>query len=180
MKHIKGNNSEKNRTVLLAAFLLALLFLSGASSAFAQTGSVNFSGTWALNESKSTQPEGGFRMGAALLTITQEGNNLSMESTRKNQNGEDVKSTSKFTLDGKECSNAAGFGNSTRKSLVTWSSDGKTLNFAHSMKFERDGESQEFKSSESWKINADKTLAIETNMNFQGNEMKSTNVYDKK
>jgi hypothetical protein len=178
MKHIKGNNTGKSRTVFLAAFLLALLFLSGATETFAQTRSVNFSGTWAFNESKSTQAE--FRFAPSLMVVTQEGNNLSIESTRRNQNGEDVKSTSKFTLDGKECSNAAGFGNSTRKSLVTWSADGKTLNFAHTMKFERDGETQEFKSSESWKINADNTLAVETTMNFQGNENKTTNVYDKK
>jgi hypothetical protein len=178
MKHIKKNNSVKSRTLFLTAFLLTLLFLSGSSSIFAQTGSINFSGTWAFNEAKSTPAE--FRFAPSLMVITQEGNNLSLEGTRKNQNGEDVKSTTKFTLDGKECSNVTGFGNSTRKSVVTWSADGKTLNFAHSMKFERDGETQEFKSTESWKINDDKTLAVETIMNFQDNEMKSTNIYDKK
>jgi hypothetical protein len=139
---------------------------------------VNFSGTWALNESKSTAAQG-FRMGATLMTITQDGINLTIESTRKNQNGEDVKSTLKYTLDGKECSNVA-FGNSTRKSVLTWSADGKTLSFAHSMNFERDGATQEFKSTESWKLNDDKTLSVETIMNFNGEEMKTTNVYDKK
>jgi hypothetical protein len=114
-------------------------------------------------------------MGASLMTITQDANNLSYESTRKNQNGEDVKSTLKFTLDGKECVNPA-FGNSTRKSVLTWSADGKALNFAHTMNFN----DNEMKSTESWKLNDDKTLSVETVMNFQGEERKTTNIYDKK
>lgn len=176
----KGFNSGKTRFKFLVIFTTTLLCASFISTVSAQTGSVNFSGKWAFNESKSTPSQGGFRMAASLMVITQDGNNLTYESTRQNQNGEDVKSTSKFTLDGKECENP-GFGNNTRKSVVTWSADGKTLGFAHTMKFERDGETQEFKSTESWKINeADKTLSVETAMTFQGEERKTTNVYDKK
>jgi hypothetical protein len=49
------------------------------------------------------------------------------------------------------------------------------------MNFERDGQTNEFKSSETWKINdSDKTLVIETVFNGPNGEMKSTNVYDKK
>ena len=159
----------------LATMLVVILFLAN-SSTFAQAGKTNFSGTWAFNESKSTPSEGGFRMGASLMVITQDGNNLSNESTRKNQNGEDVKSTYKFTLDGKESVNTV-FGNNTRKSIVTWSADGKSLNFAHTMNFNGD----DFKSTETWKINdTDKTLSVETSMNFQGEERKATNIYDKK
>ena len=169
----------KNSVQYTLTLLVMILFFANGST-FAQAGKANFSGTWAFNESKSTPSEGGFRMGASLMTITQDANNLNVESTRKNMDGEDVKSTSKFTLDGKECVNPAGFGNSTRKSVLTWSGDGKTLNFAHSMKFERDGETQEFKNTESWKLNDDKTLSIETIMNFQGEERKTTNIYDKK
>jgi hypothetical protein len=176
----------KNKTsiILKAGFkqiasLLAIILLTYATAS-AQTGGINFSGTWVFNESKSTPSEGGFRMGASLMTITQEANNLSVESTRKNRDGEDVKSTSKFTLDGKECVNPAGFGNSNRNSVVIWSADKKMLNFAHTMKFERDGETQEFKNTESWKLNDDKTLSVETIMNFQGEERKTTNIYDKK
>jgi hypothetical protein len=178
MTNTKGLSLKRSRHFL--ALGLVFLMATYTSALFAQTGSVNFSGTWAFNESKSTQAQGGFRMAASLMVITQDGNNLTYESTRQNQNGEDVKSTSKFTLDGKECENPV-FGNNTRKSVVKWSADGKTLGFAHTMKFERDGETQEFKSTESWKINeADKTLSIETVMNFQGEERKITNVYDKK
>ena len=166
--------------LLTASFLMLFLISISSSTVSAQSGKTNFSGTWAFNETKSTPVEGGFRMGASLMTVTQDGNNLSVESTRKNRDGDDVKSTSKFTLDGKECSNQTGFGNSERKSVLTWSADGKTLNFAHSMTFERDGQTQEFKNTETWKINDDKTLTVEVTMNFQGEERKVTNIYDKK
>jgi hypothetical protein len=156
-----------------------VIFLIANSTSYAQSGKTNFTGTWAFNESKSTPAEGGFRFAASQMVITQEGNNLSSENTRKNQDGEDVKSSLKYTLDGKESVNPA-FGNSTRKSVLTWSADGKVLSFAHSMNFERDGQTQEFKSTESWKLTDDKTLSVETVMNFQGEERKTTNVYDKK
>jgi hypothetical protein len=175
-KHFNFKTSLK----FLATMLVMILSLANTST-FAQAGKANFSGTWAFNESKSTPSEGGFRMGASLMVITQDGNNMSVESTRKNRDGDDVKSTSKFTMDGKECSNPAGFGNSTRKSIVTWSADGKTLSFAHTMSFERDGQTNEFKSAEAWKINnTDKTIVIDMVFNGPNGEMKTTNIYDKK
>lgn len=180
MKHINFPKSNKISFISSGTFILMVLLFSYTTTIFAQDTKANFSGTWALNESKSTQAEGGFRMGASLMTITQDAVNLNVESTRKNRDGEDVKSPAKFTLDGKECTNPGGFGNSTRNSVVTWSADGKTLNFAHSMKFDMNGETQEFKNTESWKLNDDKTLSIETIMNFNGEERKTTNVYDKK
>jgi hypothetical protein len=179
MTQFKNSTSVRMKYIHLTTFVLAILLLSNSATMFAQTGNVNFTGTWSFNEAKSTQAEGGFRFAPSQMAITQDGTNLSLESTRKNQDGEDVKSTSKFTLDGKECSNVA-FGNSTRKSVVTWSADGKTLSFAHSMNFERDGTTQEFKSTESWKLTDNKTLSVETVMNFQGEDRKTTNVYDKK
>lgn len=175
----KKHFSFKTSLKFMVTMLVMILFLANTST-FAQAGKANFSGTWAFNEAKSTPSEGGFRMGASLMVITQDGNNLSVENTRKNQDGEDVKSTYKYTLDGKESVNTV-FGNNTRKSVATWSADGMSLNFAHTMNFERDGQTQEFKSTETWKINqTDKTLSVETAMNFQGEERKVTNIYDKK
>lgn len=175
MNHVKYNNSGACRKISLTAFFFVLMFLYNATTLQAQTGSVNFSGTWTFNESKSTQSE--FRFAPSLMTVTQEGNNMSIESTRRGMDNEEVKGTAKYTLDGKECSNP-GFQNNPRKSVLTWSADGKTLTFTHSNKF-GDGD-QEFKYTETWKINPDKTLAVETTMNFQGQENKTTNVYDKK
>jgi hypothetical protein len=167
------------RGIMQSFIMLGVIIFLTNCNVFAQN-KTDFTGTWAFNESKSTPVEGGFRFGPSLMVVTQDGNNLSYESTRKDRDGADVKSTSKFTMDGKESVNPAGFGNSNRNSVVTWAADGKVLNFAHTMIFERDGEKQEFKNTESWKINDDKTLSVETTMNFQGEERKTTNVYDKK
>jgi hypothetical protein len=180
MKHINLPKSNRTSLIGLGTFIFTVFLFSFSTTIFAQDTKANFSGTWVWNESKSTPVEGGFRMSPSAMTITQEAINLNVESTRKNRDGEDVKSTAKFTLDGKECSNAGGFGNSTRKSVLTWSTDGKTLNFAHSMTFDMNGETQEFKNTESWKLTDDKTLSVETIMNFNGEEMKTINVYDKK
>jgi hypothetical protein len=175
--------SDKNTSTgnimrcFLGTFIIMLLV---ASSLRAQTGSVNFSGTWAFNESKSTPAEGGFRMGANLYVITQDGNNLTVESTRAGRDGQEMKTTAKYTLDGKECSNTV-FGTNVQKSVVTWSADGKSLTFSNTMSFERDGTTTEFKSTQTWKINeADKTFVLESVMNTPNGEMKTSNVYDKK
>jgi hypothetical protein len=160
-----------------AILLTVTLMLLSVFKSNAQT--VNFSGTWALNEAKSSPVEGGFRFAPTKLVITHSGNDLSVQRTSQGPNGE-FTSNDKFTLDGKECTNTL-FGNNTRKSVVKWSSDDKTLTFSHSMTFERDGQSMTFNSTENWKLNeADKTLAIETVMNTPNGEMRVTNVYDKK
>jgi hypothetical protein len=142
-----------------------------------QGSKANFSGTWAFNETKSNLGEGGFR-GASKLVITQDGNNLTVARDRTNQNGENVTTTDKYTLDGKESVNTSGRGPS--KSFVTWSADGKTLNFAVTRTFERDGQTTEIKSSEVWTLTDAATLSVANTMNFQGEERKTTFVYDKK
>lgn len=145
----------------------------------AQTSNTNFSGTWAFNESKSTPSQGGFRFAPSKMVITQDGINLTVENTSVRQGGEEFKSTVKYTLDGKECVNPVF--NSSRKSMVKWSEDSKVLAFSHSMTFERDGNSQEFKTSEIWKYNeTDKTLTVETSFTGPDGEIKNANVYDKK
>jgi hypothetical protein len=174
-----GKNTSKGNIIrsFLGTFILMLLVVS---SLRAQTGNVNFSGTWAFNEAKSTPAQGGFRMGAGSFVITQDGITLTAERTSTGQDGTERKTTSKYTLDGKECSNTV-FNNTVQKSVVQWSADGKSLNFSNTMNFERDGTTTEFKSTQTWKINdADKTLVMESVFNTPNGEMKSTNVYDKK
>jgi hypothetical protein len=174
-----GNNSRSGSSIksFLGIFILMLLMVSSLS---AQTGSVNFSGSWAFNEAKSSPAEGGFRMGAGTYVITHDGNNLTVERTMARPGGEEVKTTSKYTLDGKECSNTI-FGTTIQKSTVQWSGDGKSLTFSNTMNFEREGTTTEFKSTQTWKINdADKTLIMESVFNGQNGEVKTSNVYDKK
>ena len=173
--HLKRNPAYRIQVILTLTVLLLLSW----SAISAQTGSLNFTGTWVFNESKSTQSEGGFRFAPTQLVVNQSGTNLDIEGTSNGPNGE-FKSSSKYTTDGKECSNTA-FGDNIRKSVVNWTSDGKSLVFSHTMNFERDGQSLEMKSTETWKINdSDKTLAIESVFNTPNGEMRRTNVYDKK
>jgi hypothetical protein len=144
----------------------------------AQGAKPNFAGSWAFNESKSNMGEGrGFRS-ATQMTITQDANTLTNARVRTNQDGESTTTTDKYTLDGKECVNTSGRGPS--KTIVTWSADGKTLNFATTRTFERDGETTEIKSNEVWTLTDAKTLSIQSTTKMQDTERKATLVYDKK
>jgi hypothetical protein len=157
--------------ITLSLFLLPV-------NMYGQGAKTNFSGTWAFNEAKSNLGEGpGFR-GASKLVITQDDNNLTVARDRTNQNGETTTTTDKYTLDGKECVNTSGRGPS--KTIVTWAADGKSLNFAVTRTFERDGQTTEMKSSEVWTLADAAALSVVNIMNFQGEERKTTYAYDKK
>ncbi len=144
----------------------------------AQSGKINFSGTWAFNETKSNLGEGrGFR-NATQMTVLQDGNNLTVDRVRTNQDGEVTTTTEKYTLDGKESLNTSARGPS--KAIVTWSADGNSLGFAITRTYTRDGESIEMKSSEVWACTDPKTLSVSSTVTIQDGERKATIVYDKK
>ena len=145
----------------------------------AQT-SVNFSGTWAFNESKSKLGDSQFRMNATTIVVKHDGNTLTDDRTQAGFDGGEMKTTEKLTLDGKVCENT-GMMDSKRKSVVTWSADKKSMTIATTMVFDMGGNSQEMKSSETWKLGDDnKTLLIETSFAAPDGEMKTSLVYDKK
>ncbi len=175
--------TSKNSVRLLSIALLAVFFLlSFFVDISAQK--ANFSGTWTFNETKSNLGDaGGFRRPAKQLTIKQEGNNFSVDRVRTNRDGEETTTQEKYTLDGKECSNTISMGSfqSTSKSVLTWSADGKALTISLTRSFERNGETMERKSSEVLKLTDTKTLSIlTTSPSRDGGETKSTIVYDKK
>lgn len=145
---------------LAAAFICSL--------AMAQT---DLSGSWKLNAEKSKQGE--FSFAPKELVLVQKDNNLSVESLSSFQ-GQERKSTEKYTLDGKECVNA-GMMNTERKSTATWSEDKTTLKIVSKMAFQ----DQTFTTQETYKLNAG-TLVVESSMTMQDREMKETRVYDKK
>lgn len=157
-------------------FLSLTIMLSFAlTKANAQSGKVDFSGTWTLNESKSNLGDNGGRRGGGNFVAKQEANLLTVDRTRTNQNGETVNTTSKYTLDGKECVNTTGRGDS--KSTAKWSADGKSLTIV--TKFSFDG--NEMTSTEVWTLPDAKTISIAaTRKNREGEDVKTTRVYDKK
>ena len=161
---------------LLMVLGLSVIFFVQVS---AQNGVINFTGEWALNESKSNFGDAQFRMAASILTVKQEGNNLSTERTMNSPDGQEMKMTGKYTMDGKECENP-GFMDSKTKSTVKWSADGKSITIASSTLFNMNGDNMEMKASEIWTLDGDKTLKIETSNTMPDGEMKTSLVYDKK
>jgi hypothetical protein len=153
----------------LLSFVLALALIAPVM-ANAQ-GKVDFTGSWTFNESKSNLgDDGGRRFGAGDFIAKQEPNLLSVERTFNDQ-----AMTSKYTLDGKECVNSFGRGDS--KSTVTWSADGKSLTIVTKMTFNE----TERTSTQIWTLTDPKTLSIEsTRPNRDGDIVKTTRVYNKK
>jgi hypothetical protein len=156
-------------------FTSALLLLS--AGLFAQS---NFSGTWALNESKSNFGESQFRMAAASMTVTQDAKVLTVESSMPGMDGQEMKTSAKYNLDGTVSENP--MFNSSRKTTATWSADKTSLKLAHTMTFDMGGESRTMNSSDTWKLTeGGKVLLIESaRTGRDGAEMKTTAAYDKK
>lgn len=166
---------KNSKTIQIA--LLSCLFLLSSAVIVAQKS--NFAGSWTLNEVKSPMPENGFRMGSTKIIATQDDLKLSIERTFKGQNGEDMTTKEVYTLDGKECENLF-FQTMKRKSTAVWSADGKVLTVNSVTLFERDGETMEMKSYETWKLSDDvSVLTMEISFTTPNGDMKSTCIYDK-
>lgn len=173
--HILDLNSMKVLRPLMIIGV-SVLFLMQVS---AQSGNVDFSGNWVLNESKSKFGDGPFRMASNTLVVKQEGINLTVERTMQGPDGE-MKMTNKYTLDGKVSENT-GMMDMKSKSTVTWSQDKSSITIATTMNFDMNGETREMKSTEVWKLgDAGKSLTIEATNPTPDGEMKTTAVYDKK
>ncbi|NSW94475.1 MAG: hypothetical protein HPY62_07190 [Bacteroidales bacterium] len=154
-----------------------VVFFMATAGLFAQA---NFAGNWALNESKSNFGGGPMRMAATSLAVTQAPNLLTVESTMPGRDGGEMKTTAKYTLDGKVSENP--MFNTTRKSTATWSADKTALTIVSTMTFDMGGETREMKTTETWKLSeGGKVLLIESvRPGRDGGEMKTTAAYDKK
>ena len=162
------------KTLVLFAVIIALT----TANTFAGKGKTNFAGTWTLNETKTTQAQGGFGP-AKMLTVTQDGNKMTVVRTQTGRNGEERTISLNYTLDGKECDNSND--RRTSKSVVLWSEDGLSLTINTRTTSERNGEKFEASSTEIWKLTEDgKSLIIDQTMNSQRGERKAVLNYDKK
>lgn len=165
----------KNNRRFYFAFLALSILLSSASF-----GQINFSGSWAFNESKSNLGEGGFRMFSPTISITQDANTFTIERNYTTQDGEQRKSIEKYSLDGKESVNTV-FNNTQKKSIATWAADKQSLKVTSSMVFEYNGESNEIKSVETYKLtDGGKSLSIDSQSTSSRGERKALLIYDKK
>jgi hypothetical protein len=121
----------------------------------------NFSGDWKLDESKSELGNAAGRT-ARSLKAEQKDNDITISRTTPGFNGGDpVTTTYTVTYDGK-VTESEGFGGSKRKSTAKWSDDGLTLTINSVMTFERDGQTMEFKSNETWSLTKEGLLSVVT------------------
>jgi len=167
---------KPNNYFRLRMLVSSVVFFLASGGLFAQA---NFSGIWGFNESKSNFGDSRFRFAATSMVVTQQGNTFTVESTIPGRDGGEMKTTSKYNLDGSISENP--MFNTTRKSIVTWSADKTALTITSTMTFERDGQSREMKTTETWKLaEGGKVLIIESIRPGRDGEMKTTAAYDKK
>ncbi len=141
-------------------------------------GAVNFSGSWKFNESKSDMGDGGMRMISQKLTISQDASSFVLERFFTGQDGTERKMSETYTLDGKESVNP--LFNTSKKSKAVWSSDKTALTVSSIIIFEMNGESNEIKTIEVYKLSGGgKILSIENKTTTSMGERKTLLVYDK-
>jgi len=138
----------------------------------------NFSGDWKLDESKSELGEFGGRV-ARVIKANQKDNDITIAKTTPGFNGGDpVTTTVTLTFDGK-VTESEGFGGSKRKSTAGWSDDGSTLSINTTTTFERDGQTSEFKSTETWTLTKDGLLSVVAHSNSPRGESTTKAIYKK-
>ena len=170
---IKDLPVTRKSSLRLLALVVMSAFIIFPVKVNAQGAKANFSGTWTLNEAKSTIPQGGGggqRMGGREFTVTQEANLLTQ--TRTSQDG--TTRASKYALDGTESVNTMGEYES--KSTAKWSADGKSLTITTKSNYN----GNERISTTVWSLTDAKTLSVISTRQGQNGEVKSTMVYDKK
>lgn len=171
-------NRQVNSSFIMRLISLAIMLVLATPLIMnAQAGKSNFSGTWALNADKSEMGDGGGqrgRFGGGDFVAKQDANNLTVERTRPNRDGEETTTTTIYTLDGKESVSTTGRGES--KSTASWSADGKSLSIATTSSFN----GNEFTSTQVWTLTDAKTLTISGTRPSQDGEMATILVYDKK
>lgn len=162
-------------------FLLMIsmaLLLVGTTAAFVVR-KADFKGNWTFNEGKSKLGEGRFRMAAAKMKVTGEGESITIERTSNTPDGETATTSEKLTFDGKAAESTV-FGGAKKSSVATWSANGEEMTINSTMVFERDGQSFEIKSTEVWKLlDGGKTLSIDYTSVSQRGTTNQTFVYDK-
>jgi hypothetical protein len=161
--------SVKNLLTLLIAPALLLSFTSKPDRA-------NFSGDWKLNEGKSELGQFG-RFAATKIKVEQKDDAISISKTAASFQGGENTTTESLTFDGK-VSETTVFGGSKKKSTAKWSDDGQTLTVSYTIAFERDGQTTEFKGTETWTMK-DGSLSIVTVSSSPRGENTTKAIYTK-
>ena len=151
---------------------IKLLLTALMITSIATAQSVNFSGTWKLDNSKSKLNEQ-FTMAPKEIILVQDGNNLNSEKHSNFQDQEMILKD-KFTLDGKECINP-GWQNTEKKSTAVWSDDKKSLKITSKIPMTDGGE---IVINEVYRLDGD-NLVIESSSSSSFGDMSETMFFTK-
>jgi hypothetical protein len=139
---------------------------------FATAQTVNFSGSFKLNASKSKLNQE-FSMAPKEIIILQNGNDLNVEKQSSFQD-QNFTTKDKFTLDGKECINP-GWQETQKKSTAVWSDDKNSLKITSRFPMNDGGEMVII---EVYKMDGS-NIIIESSASSSFGELAETMAYDK-
>ncbi len=163
------------RNVVNASTLLLMVLMLAVAASKA-----DFSGSWSMDKSKSEGLPPGMEQ---TMTITQEGDKLSLETTLIN--GEEKQSVKdSYTLNGKPEDFTPRFGGGATgkgKRTAKWSADGNGIEILEEAKLETPDGTAETTMKRKWQLSADgKTLTIELNFTGPNGEVNSKRTFIKK
>lgn len=154
---------------------LVIFALLLSTSVFGDDGKANFSGVWSFDKEKSVLEQAG-RYTPAKLKIVQSDSLMTVERTYERENEDDFVYEEKLTLDSTECVNW--IFDFPKKSVVTWSEDGKQMTVTSHVVFERDGQEFEMDTVDIFSLKED-DLSVEFTSKSPRRERKGTLIYSK-
>jgi hypothetical protein len=155
-------------------WMAAAMILTAAALFAGNT--VNFTGTWNLDESKAAPAGDMPRMNAKKIVVVQKSDSLSTDRYFSNPMMGDFNVTETVTMDGRECKSEAQFG--TRITTATWSADtAAVLTLKSTLKMTWEGEEREMKSVEIWSLDKDGALKIKSTVDTPMGPMENTDSY---
>ncbi len=168
------------RTLKLTASVAAVLALILMVPTALQAQNPNFSGSWTFNAEKSQLPtapggQGGRGMGGGDMTIAQQGNSITITTTRQGREGPTQQATT-YTIDGQNHEVSTGRGTSTAK--AEWKDGSLVITNTRSM-----GDRGEFTTTETYTLKENgRVLEVSSQMPGRqgGSPTAIKRVYDKK
>lgn len=168
----------KNYRTIAKSILATSAFVLVCSAFTLVKAPANFSGEWKLNESKSDLGQFA-NFAAKKMKVEATETSATVERTRTGRDGQEQTSKETLSYDGKETESTV-FGNSKKKSTVKWSDDGQAMTVNAVTLIDRNGQTMEIKTQETWKLSDEgKTLTIDSKSSSSFGEMATKMVYDK-
>ena len=167
------NNFSKKITWLVIVSSLLLSFNIKADR-------TNFSGDWALNESKSEMGQYA-NIVPKKIKVDQKNDSITISKTATSFTGEDYTVTETLSFDGKETQSTVPPGSSTRKASAKWSDDGQILTITYTLMLDFNGQTTEIKGTETWTPgDGGKTISVQNSSSSSFGDNTFKGFYEKK